>query len=44
MGENTTLNERAGELGGNPVVSGGLEKEEVSEGIGNFRVGQNRRA
>lgn len=38
------LNERAGELSGNPVVSARFEKEEVSEGIGNFRVGQNRRA
>lgn len=38
------LNERAGELSGNPVVSARFEKEGVSEGIGNFRVGQNRRA
>lgn len=38
------LNERAGGLSGNPVVSARSEKEGVSEGIGNFRVGQHRRA
>lgn len=38
------LNERAGGLGSNPVVSAQSEKEGVTEGIGNFRVGQHRRA
>lgn len=31
-------------LGSNPVVSARSEKEGVTEGIGNSRVGQHRRA
>lgn len=38
------LNERAGGLSSSPVVSARTEKEGVIEGIGNFRVGQHRRA
>lgn len=38
------LNERAGGLSSNPVVSARSEKKGVTEGIGNFRVGQHRRA
>ena len=38
------LNERAGGLSSNPVVLVRSEKEGVTEGIGNFRVGQHRRA
>lgn len=37
------LNEQASGLSSNPVVSVWSEKEGVTEGIGNFRVGQHRR-
>lgn len=37
------LNERAGGLSSNPVVSARSEKEGVIEGIKNFRVGEHRR-
>lgn len=44
MGENTTLKEQAGKLRSNPVVSAQSEDDRVTEGIGNFGVGQDRRA
>jgi len=38
------LNELAAKLSSNSVVLGPSEKEGVTEGIGNSRVGQHRRA
>lgn len=44
MGENTMLNEQAGKLSSNPVVLARPEKDGVTARIGNFGVGQDRRA